>query len=122
MRALNGIINYIGVITSEHSIESEKQESFLVQKAILDSNMPKFIADDYKIYTGILSDLFHNSTIKSQFINPKAITSPQLFGYVNKKTMEFNEGICSKALRGYFNDTSEDLKLLIFDGPVDTFR
>ena len=198
MRALNGIINYIGVITSEHAIESEKQENYLVQKAILDSNMPKFIADDYKIYTGILSDLFpnsdfvnevdeklltalknkctelnlrpnkflidkvidfinilsvrhavmivgapmankssimkvylnglpdyfkaigKNSSIKSQFINPKAITSPQLFGYVNKKTMEFNEGICSKALRGYFNDTSEDLKLLIFDGPVDT--
>ena len=198
MRALNGIINYIGVITSEHMIENEQQESFLVQKAILDSNMPKFIADDYKIYTGILSDLFPNSdfvnkiddklltalenkckdlnlrpnkflidkvidfinilsvrhavmivgapmankssimkvylnglpdffkacgknnTIKAQFINPKAITSPQLFGYVNKKTMEFTEGICSKALRGYFADTSEDLKLLVFDGPVDT--
>ena len=198
MRALNGIINYIGVITSEHMIENEQQESFLVQKAILDSNMPKFIADDYKIYTGILSDLFPNSdfvnkideklltalenkcnelnlrpnkflidkvvdfinilsvrhavmivgapmankssimkvylnglpdffkacgknnTIKSQFINPKAITSPQLFGFVNKKTMEFTEGICSKALRGYFADTSEDLKLLVFDGPVDT--
>ena len=198
MRALNGIINYIGVITSEHMIENEQQESFLVQKAILDSNMPKFIADDYKIYTGILSDLFPNSdfvnkiddklltalenkckdlnlrpnkflidkvvdfinilsvrhavmivgapmankssimkvylnglpdffkacgksnTIKAQFINPKAITSPQLFGFVNKKTMEFTEGICSKALRGYFADTSEDLKLLVFDGPVDT--
>ena len=46
--------------------------------------------------------------------------SPQFFGLVNKKTMEFTEGICSKALRNYFNDTSEDLKLLIFDGPVDT--
>ena len=198
MRALNGIINYIGVITSEHMIENEEQESDLVQKAILDSNMPKFIADDYKIYTGILSDLFPNSnfvnkideklltslenkskelnlrpnkflidkvvdfinilsvrhavmivgapmsnkssimkvylnglpdffkstgknnTIKAQFINPKAITSPQLFGFVNKKTMEFTEGICSKALRGYFEDTSDDLKLLVFDGPVDT--
>ena len=198
MRALNGIINYIGVITSEHMIENEAQETDLVEKAIFDSNMPKFIADDYKIYTGILSDLFPNSkfvnkiddklltslenkckelnlipnkflidkvvdfynilsvrhavmivgapmankssimkvylnglpdffkacgkknTIKAQFINPKAITSPQLFGYVNKKTMEFTEGICSKALRGYFEDTSDDLKLLVFDGPVDT--
>jgi hypothetical protein len=34
--------------------------------------------------------------------------------------MEFNEGICSKALRDYFADVSEDLKLLLFDGPVDT--
>ncbi len=198
MRALNGIINYIGIISTENKIDTEEQEEFLVQKAIRDSNMPKFIADDYKIYEGILNDLFpsgefinkndekliesiqekskeeklisndfltskvvdfinimsvrhavmivgapmsnkssimkvylnalpdyfkklnQNKAVKAQFINPKAITSPQLFGFVNKKTMEFNEGICSKALRDYFADVSEDLKLLLFDGPVDT--
>ena len=198
MRALNGIINYIGVITTENKIENEEQEEFLVQKAIRDSNMPKFIADDYKIYEGILSDLFPKEkfenkndekllecikneasnlnlipnnflitkvidfinimsvrhavmivgapmsnkssilkvylsslpiyyksqnlqkSVKCKFINPKSITGPQLFGFVNKKTMEFNEGICSKTLRSYFDDTSEDTKLLTFDGPVDT--
>ena len=77
-----------------------------------------------KVYLNGLPDFFKacgkSNTIKAQFINPKAITSPQLFGFVNKKTMEFTEGICSKALRGYFADTSEDLKLLVFDGPVDT--
>ena len=198
MRALNGIINYIGVISTERKIETQEAEDYLVQKAIRDSNMPKFIADDYKIYEGILSDLFpigeftnqndtqlieaiehnarshglisnafltskvidfinimsvrhavmivgapmsnkssilnvylhalpdyfkkvgYNKTVKSNIINPKAITSSQLFGYVNKKTMEFHEGICSKTLRDYFADTSDDLKLLAFDGPVDT--
>jgi dynein heavy chain len=59
-------------------------------------------------------------SVKCKFINPKSITGPQLFGFVNKKTMEFNEGICSKTLRSYFEDTSEDTKLLTFDGPVDT--
>jgi dynein heavy chain len=77
-----------------------------------------------KVYLNGLPDFFKstgkNNTIKAQFINPKEITSPQLFGFVNKKTMEFTEGICSKALRGYFEDTSDDLKLLVFDGPVDT--
>ena len=53
MRALNGIINYIGIISTENKIDTEEQEEFLVQKAIRDSNMPKFIADDYKIYEGI---------------------------------------------------------------------
>jgi dynein heavy chain, axonemal len=220
MRTLNGIINYIGILSaernqSEHEAESEKDssesknineknmsseeiEEYIVQKAIRDSNMPKFIADDYKIYEGILSDLFphgeffnksdnnlissiknqmnllkltdsdfliskvvdfnnimsvrhavmivgepmaHKSTIlkiyleaiseyfknqnldkgvKYNIINPKSITSAQLFGYVNKKSMDFYEGVCSKVLRDYFADLSNDLKFLVFDGPVDT--
>ena len=33
--------------------------------------------------------------------------------------MEFTEGICSKALRGYLEDTLDDLKLLVFDGPFN---
>ena len=199
MRALNGIINYIGVISTERKIEGTEEEEFYVQKAIRDSNMPKFIADDYKIYEGILSDLFpkgkfeninddkliqsitakaternliannfliskivdfinimsvrhavmivgapmsnkssilkvyldampmfyslngnENKKVKANIINPKSITGQQLFGYVNKKTMEFYEGICSKTLRDYFADSSDDTKLLAFDGPVDT--
>ena len=33
--------------------------------------------------------------------------------------MEFTAGICSKALRGYLEDTLDDLKLLVFDGPFN---
>jgi len=186
-------------ILSEEEIKSleQSEEEFIVQKAIRDSNMPKFIADDYKIYQGILSDLFPNGEfhdkkdkilikcikekisknqltcsdylitkildfnnimsvrhaimivgdpmaskstilkiyieaaieyfslmklnriIKHDVINPKSITSKQLFGYVNR-SLEFVEGVCSKSLRDFFADLSNDLKLLVFDGPVDT--
>ena len=34
--------------------------------------------------------------------------------------MEFTEGIRSKALRGYLEDTLDNLKLLVFDGPFNT--
>ena len=34
--------------------------------------------------------------------------------------MEFVEGVCSKILREFLSDQSNDIKLLIFDGPVDT--
>ena len=34
--------------------------------------------------------------------------------------MEFVEGVCSKILREFLADQSNDTKLLIFDGPVDT--
>lgn len=187
------------------NLESTKHEEYLCQKAIRDSNMPKFIKEDYDIYEGILDDLFPNSnfvqnknkllleciydelennnlpqskyliskiidfhnlisvrhavmlvgesmtskstifkiytnsaknyykliqlknsdinkskSIKSKVINPKSITSSQLFGWVDKKTLEFNEGFCSKTLKEYYSDTSNDIKILLFDGPVDT--
>jgi len=191
------LINYELLSKEDIKKLEQAEEEFIVQKAIRDSNMPKFIADDYKIYQGILSDLFPNEefidkkdkilincikektrknnlissdylitkildfnnimsvrhaimivgdpmaskstilkiyleaamdyferlnlnrTIKYNVINPKSITSQQLFGYVNK-SLEFIEGVCSKSLRDYFADLSNDLKLLVFDGPVDT--
>eukprot|EP00340_Litonotus_pictus_P012496 CAMPEP_0170538444 /NCGR_PEP_ID=MMETSP0209-20121228/103311_1 /TAXON_ID=665100 ORGANISM="Litonotus pictus, Strain P1" /NCGR_SAMPLE_ID=MMETSP0209 /ASSEMBLY_ACC=CAM_ASM_000301 /LENGTH=3072 /DNA_ID=CAMNT_0010840135 /DNA_START=28 /DNA_END=9246 /DNA_ORIENTATION=- len=197
----------------EVKLLEKKEEEYIGQKAIRDSNMPKFTLEDYNIYEGILGDLFpnsefvqkedeilvnsiNNSLIRAQLpaskyienkivdfhnimsvrhavmivgepmtskstiiktyidmaneyyhgiseskynnqdipantfynkkiqhktINPKSVTSAQLFGWVNKKTQEFTEGICSKILRDYFADNeSNDNKLLIFDGPVDT--
>lgn len=231
MRTLSGIIQYIGNLAQDRKIdysidkngnklsqeqsifEEKKEEEYIAQKAIRDSNMPKFTSEDYQIYEGILGDLFpndvyeknedvmltscikstlasknvpccnyiidkivdfhnimsvrhavmivgdpmtskstiidtfiqlsskyyqylsnklyknqdipeniyYNKNIQHKTINPKSVTSSQLFGWVNKKTKEFTEGICSKILRNYFADSNtNDSKLLIFDGPVDT--
>ena len=115
MRTLNGIINYIGVLNqkekkNELSVEDniteieleKKREEYIVQKAIRDSNMPKFITDDFKIYEGILSDLFPNSN----FINSKEnnlvdnimsqIKKQQLFesDYLIEKILDFHNIMC----------------------------
>ena len=77
-----------------------------------------------KLYINAIPEYYKSLNVekgvKSHIINPKSITSAQLFGYVNKKSVDFYEGVCSKVLRDYFADSSNDLKLLAFDGPVDT--
>ena len=76
----------IGTITSEHAIESKEHDNFLVRKAVLDSNMPKFIkfiGNDYRINTGILNDLCPNS----DFVNKE---DKKLLNVLENKYNELN--------------------------------
>jgi dynein heavy chain len=57
--------------------------------------------------------------VKIFTINPKSVTSGQLYGLFDENTHEFVEGILAVTFRNCVRDTSPDRKWMMFDGPVD---
>lgn len=59
------------------------------------------------------------SKVQIVTINPKAVTSGQLYGLFDENTHEFVEGILAVTFRRCAKDSSADRKWMTFDGPVD---
>ncbi|XP_036606051.1 dynein heavy chain 6, axonemal [Trichosurus vulpecula] len=57
--------------------------------------------------------------VKTYILNPKSITMGELYGEVNNLTLEWKDGLMALSVRAAVNDTSEDHKWIISDGPVD---
>jgi dynein heavy chain len=53
------------------------------------------------------------------FINPKAVTSNQLYGNFDFDTQEWSDGVLAIKIRDCSESETSDLKWIIFDGPVD---
>eukprot|EP00906_Rhabdomonas_costata_P002873 RCo004476 len=53
-------------------------------------------------------------------MNPKSITYGELYGEMNVLTNEWRDGVLPIIAKQVVSDPSEDLKWIIFDGPVDT--
>jgi dynein heavy chain len=54
-----------------------------------------------------------------QNLNPKSISMAELFGEFDPFTQEWTDGLASSIIREFVNLSSDDLKWVIFDGPVD---
>lgn len=52
-------------------------------------------------------------------LNPKSITMDELYGGVNKLTLEWHDGLMAIKVREACQDTSEDHHWVVCDGPVD---
>ncbi|XP_044515237.1 dynein axonemal heavy chain 6 [Gracilinanus agilis] len=57
--------------------------------------------------------------VKTYILNPKSITMGELYGEVNNLTLEWKDGLMALSVRAAVNDTSEDHKWIVSDGPVD---
>ena len=58
-------------------------------------------------------------TVRITTLNPKAINIAELYGNYNLLTNEWADGLGSTLIRDANNDTTEDRKWIVFDGPVD---
>lgn len=67
-----------------------------------------------------LTDMTQYPTVNTYIVNPKALTINELYGDYSEVTQEWKEGIVSTIMRKICKTTSQDLKWLVFDGPVDT--
>ncbi|XP_063073303.1 dynein axonemal heavy chain 6 [Engraulis encrasicolus] len=57
--------------------------------------------------------------VKTYVLNPKSVTMGELYGEVNPLTLEWRDGLMALSVRAGVNDTSDDHKWVISDGPVD---
>lgn len=52
-------------------------------------------------------------------MNPKSISMNELYGSFSHLTQEWTDGLASQIIRGFVEKTHNDMKWIIFDGPVD---
>lgn len=58
--------------------------------------------------------------VKTEILNPKAVSINELFGFIDLNTMEWNDGLLSSMMSRLCKDESDDQRWMILDGPVDT--
>jgi dynein heavy chain len=52
-------------------------------------------------------------------INPKAVTTDQLYGVLDPDTKQWSDGIVAIIMRECSHRDNNDKKWIVFDGPVD---
>ena len=56
---------------------------------------------------------------ESTVLNPKSITMDELYGKMNPDTQEWKNGLASQIISNYAKKEVDDMRWVIFDGPID---
>jgi dynein heavy chain, axonemal len=59
------------------------------------------------------------TSIEKEILNPKSISINELYGEFSHLTQEWTDGLASYIIRNFVNSSSDSMKWIIFDGPVD---
>ncbi|KAM9845816.1 dynein axonemal heavy chain 6 [Aulostomus maculatus] len=82
----------------------------------------------YKILADTLDTLYHTKLsasnpfykpVETYVLNPKSLTVGELYGEVNLLTLDWRDGLIAKVVRDAVNDSTDDHKWVVCDGPVD---
>ncbi|XP_051560675.1 dynein axonemal heavy chain 6 [Myxocyprinus asiaticus] len=80
----------------------------------------------YRVLADTLDTLYHAGhqnpfyrPVKTYVLNPKSVSMGELYGEVNPLTLEWRDGLMALCVRGAVQDSSDDHKWVISDGPVD---
>ncbi|XP_061839883.1 dynein axonemal heavy chain 6 isoform X3 [Nerophis lumbriciformis] len=57
--------------------------------------------------------------VRTYILNPKSVTMGELYGEINNLTLEWRDGLMALSVRDAVDDTTDDHKWVICDGPVD---
>ena len=57
--------------------------------------------------------------VRTYVLNPKSVAMGELYGEVNKLTLEWQDGLMAVCVREAVKDTTDDQKWIVCDGPVD---
>ncbi|XP_046331899.2 dynein axonemal heavy chain 6-like [Haliotis rufescens] len=68
---------------------------------------------------GLSTDNAFYQPVYCHLMNPKAITMEELYGGIDKLTLEWHDGLMGLTVRKTVQDTSEDHQWIVCDGPVD---
>ncbi|XP_028841933.1 dynein heavy chain 1, axonemal isoform X2 [Denticeps clupeoides] len=95
MRAVKTVISAAGNLKRENP---DMNEELICLRAIRDVNVPKFLQDDLKLFSGIVSDLFPN--IKEEPIDYGSLEE-SIRGICTKKNLKDADGYVTKCIQLY---------------------
>eukprot|EP00742_Colponemidia_sp_Colp-10_P004589 GILJ01004897.1.p1 GENE.GILJ01004897.1~~GILJ01004897.1.p1 ORF type:complete len:2544 (-),score=425.95 GILJ01004897.1:114-7634(-) len=107
----------------------QPEEGFLLKvvnlQELLDVRHCVFIIGNSKVgKSEIWKTLAKSNTARGKrtihpFISPKAVTANELYGYMNRATQEWKDGIFSTVMRDLSNMPDKNPKWIILDGDID---
>uniref|UniRef100_A0A3B3CK65 Dynein heavy chain hydrolytic ATP-binding dynein motor region domain-containing protein n=1 Tax=Oryzias melastigma TaxID=30732 RepID=A0A3B3CK65_ORYME len=146
LRAIKSVLVVAGSLKREERSRPEEQ---ILMRALRDFNLPKIVTNDVPIFLGLISDLFpqlevprkRNPVIENAVresvnelrltyanmklkpvwtdINPKAVTTDELFGYLHPATREWKDGLFSSTMRELTSMPHDGPKWIVLDGDID---
>jgi len=100
-KTINSIMHIIG--------KGEGESHFNINTEEMDIEL------DYKQNT-LVNQLMNTSFIT---LNPKSITKEELYGLQDPMTGDWKEGLASNIMKGYVRQGQDNMKWIVFDGPID---
>jgi hypothetical protein len=113
--------NFITVTLGPQWPEDKKWDKQSLHRLFryIDDDKDGFISKEEFVTGGTTVEGAEFQRVQYYCLNPKSISSGQLYGDFDENTHEWTDGILAGMVRDCANDPSPDKKWVMFDGPVD---